>query len=106
VPPPVQLIKERKLLRLIARLRTTRPEWFVDDQWDADLCATGVVNPARRRRLVYVSTFGLPAGRYYYSLETGSLERDTPEGKNVSFKTLLAAMDRHLGHMTGPRRPS
>jgi hypothetical protein len=39
------------------------------DHWEADLRAIGITRPDSPAELVYVSTFDLPEGRYYVSLE-------------------------------------
>ena len=93
--------KQQSIVDLLAMLKLASRGWTVVDNWDADLCAIGIAKTEQPRRLVYVSTHGKKPGLYDYECEepVGSALEDyetVDRGKDVGFKTLLAAMERHL----------
>ncbi len=98
------LHKDASIVQLIQRLKLERRGWAIRDYWEADLCAIGVSSTPFEGRLVYISTFGKPTGKYDYQCEqlrSGARE-DTDyeiiaEGHNVDYDELVAAIERHLG---------
>lgn len=94
------LIKDESLLALLDRLQLAAKEWAVVDHWEADLCAVGIAHRDDPRRLVYVSTWNKPAGRYYIECETprGDDPTDYPshEIEDADFGALVSAMEAHL----------
>ena len=99
--------KDTTITDLIAALPLRERGWVVvePDPWEADLCAVGIGRCDQPRHLVYVCSFKMGPGRYYYECEapTGSDETDyevVEEGDAVSFDALLGAMTRHLDERT------
>lgn len=89
-------------------LDLARREWIEVGHWESDLCATAIARADDPRRLVYISTWNLPPGRYYFECEepTGPNAEDysvVDAGEDVDFGALLAALERHLG--ASGRRP-
>ena len=95
------------LIRLRDRLGGKAFE--VIDHWDADLCAVGIGRPSDNRFVAYVSTWGLPNGRYYLSLDAPSAtDRDSETEEveryeDVDFPTLVRHVARHMDctHLNG-----
>ncbi len=95
--------KDKSIADLVAALHLRERGWVLvqPDPWDADLTAIGIARASDPRRLVYVSTFKMAPGRYYYECEapTGPDPADyvvESEADDVSFDELLKAMTRHL----------
>ncbi len=93
--------KDKTITQLLVALDLERRGWMIVDNWDADLCAVGIARPSEPRRLVYVSTFNQPEGRYYYECDvpSGPLETDferTDKGDSVTYDELLIVLVRHL----------
>jgi hypothetical protein len=65
------LEKDPAILQVLERLAARLgPKTFdIVDHWDCDLTAVGVANPKDHRILAYISTFGMPEGRYIVELE-------------------------------------
>ena len=100
---PVMEEKSESIRRLVSRLRLDDRGWVVvePDPWEADLMAIGVSTTAEPRRIVYLSTYRLKEGRYYYECESPTgpdpAEYEVLEsGDDVDFDTLLGVMRRHL----------
>lgn len=94
-------LKHRSISKLVERLRPADRGWSIVDHWDGDLCAVGIAQPRRLSRLVYVSTWRMRPGRYYYECEAPSGRKETDyevveTGEDVDFAALLSAMERHL----------
>ena len=94
--------KDRSILDLLSGLSLDRSGWIVVDHWEADLCAIGPTRPSAPGRIVYVSTYNKPDGRYDYECEEAA--GPAPEnhatgdaGQNVDLPTLIAVLQRHLG---------
>jgi hypothetical protein len=94
------LIKDESILALLDRLQLTAKGWVVVDHWEGDLCAVGIAHRDHPRRLVYVSTWNKPAGRYYFERETPTGDEPTDyqshEIEDADFGTLVSAMEAHL----------
>jgi hypothetical protein len=89
------------IVGLLAVLSLDSRGWTVTDNWEADLCAIGIAKKGQPRRLVYVSTFGKKPGRYDYECEDPVSEAlddyvTVDRGKDVDFRTLMEALERHL----------
>jgi hypothetical protein len=85
----------------LERLDLSARGWTTEDHWEGDLCAIGIRAESSDDRLVYVSTYGMSEGRYYYECEAASAESAAEyvvvkEANDVSFEQLLAAMHSHL----------
>lgn len=75
--------------------------YVIEDDWEGDLCAIGIANPRDLRLVVYVSTYELPDGRFYFECETRSAPGSdkyevTNKEENVSFEELLSAIRSHF----------
>lgn len=94
------LVKDESILALLDRLQLTSRRWAVVDHWEADLFAVGIAHHDDPRRLVYVSTWNKPVGRYYFDCETPTsddpLDYESHEVEDADFETLVAAMEAHL----------
>ncbi len=93
--------KDDSIEALLERLELPRRGWIIVDHWEGDRCAVGVAARRSPHVLVYVSSFGMDRGRFYYTCESPSADADVPyevasEGADVSFDELLAAMELHL----------
>jgi len=100
----MKLRKDRSIWHLVHELDLRRRGWEIHDHWEADLFAIGVASLSSNRRLVYISTWKMPEGRFYYECELlpEGAESDTDyiivdESEDVDIPDLLAAMERHLG---------
>ena len=98
----MSMAKDQSILDLVALLELSAHVWTTVDNWEADFCAVGIATTSDFRRLVYVSTFDLPPGRYNYECEAPS--GPSPEdyatirsGNNVDFDTLQEVIEAHLG---------
>lgn len=100
--------KDPSITSLVVSLPLARQGWTIvrPDPWEADLFAIGIGREDEPRQLVYICTFELPPGRYYYECEVPS-GPDAAEyavvdtGEAVPFHTLLEAMQRHLSVQRG-----
>ena len=99
------LTKDKTIHDLLAKLRGRLGEnsFEIEDRWEADLCAIGIVNPDNRRSLAYISTYDLPEDQYYLELES-LVEPDEAMSfvmkaryKSVGFEKLLTVVAEHLG---------
>ena len=93
--------KSPPIHELLSALDLERRGWAVVDHWEGDACAVGVARTSDPRRLVYVSAFNKERGTYDYECEmpSGPSNTDymtTDRGENVTFQTLLRALQRHL----------
>jgi hypothetical protein len=93
--------KDPSIHELLRALSLEERGWVVLDDWDADLCAVGIAHRSQPRRLVYVSTWKKPLGRYYYGCEApkGPEPTDyevTDEADDVDLAALVRAMVGHL----------
>lgn len=93
--------KDPTILRLLALLDLTKEGWRTVGHWDADLVAVGIASVGNSGRIVYISTFNEPPGRYYYECEVsnGSEPTDfdvTDRVHGATFDELLCALRRHL----------
>jgi hypothetical protein len=96
--------KDATVMELLDWLRERLGNAFtVTDNWEPDLCAIGISAPDDPAQLVYILTWGRPAGRYAVELETAP-----PEGSDLPFQTvgrfdlisreeLLGIVTKHLG---------
>jgi hypothetical protein len=96
-------MKDPTIIRFLARLRAALGEgrFEIVDHWEGSRFATGVADPAQPRRLVYVSSYRMPEGRYYYDCEVplGAEEDDfevVETGVDVPYEEVEAAIRRHL----------
>ena len=97
----MKIDKDQSIADLLDRLELKERGWCIRDHWEADLCAIGISNSSSSDRLVYVSTFGLTAGRYNCECEQrntqSSLGYETVhEGQNITFDELVVVLERHL----------
>jgi hypothetical protein len=96
------LNKDKSILQLLEHIGLERRGWTVRDFWDADLCAIGIVSESSQSRLVYISTFMKPDGRFHFECEQYLETYDeldceiADEGEDVGLSELIAAMERHL----------
>lgn len=99
------MTKDVSIHALLARFEAAfgAGSFDVVDHWEADLCAVGVARPGEPGTLAYVSTFGLPDGRYSVRLERppspGSDLPYTPAGEreDIGLDEVLAVVGAHLG---------
>lgn len=103
----MNVTKDESILTLLGRIDLQSRGWTIRDRWDADLCAVGISSELYPDRLVYVSTYGKPEGKYDYECEqsSSSTEDETDyktvdEGHSVDFAELVDAMEKHLGKTT------
>jgi len=97
-------MKDSSITQVVERLREQfGPQAIqVCDNWQADLCAVGIVSTNSCDRLVYISTFDKSPGRYDVSLElppaAGSDLPYSPGGdwRNIDFDTLAVLIRTHL----------
>ena len=104
----MNLQKDKSIIELVEGLNLDDKGWTVIDHWEADMCAIGIASKSRPNCLVYVSTFGLPAGRFYFECEVGMAEGELPysvadTASNVDLLFLEKKMIDHLGVDDGPR---
>lgn len=93
--------KETAVRDLVEKLCLGGRQWVAVDHWEADRCATGFAHQRDRRRLVYVSTFGMQPGRFHYECEASGRKNPedyatVSEGDNVTFDELVEVMEGHL----------
>lgn len=96
-------VKDASILVAIDQLRARLgPDTFViADHWD-DLFAVGLAAPAQPGRLVYISTFGKPPGRFDASLELPPAPASdlpyTPNGdrSDLDIAALVSLLREHL----------
>jgi hypothetical protein len=99
--------RPRSIRRLWPKLEAWSHGWDVVDDWDADLYALGICQGGNPRRRVYISTWKMRPGRYYFECEAprGRAATDykvVAKGEDVDLQMLLAAMERHLGKRKTP----
>ena len=68
----------------------------VRDHWVGDRCAIGLSSESHPDRLVYISTFNRPLGRYYFECEPMPAALPPRRGDDVDFTTLLDVIRAHL----------
>ena len=95
--------KSKRLNLLLKKLALEQRGWVIVDNWDADLCATGIAAAHNLKRLVYVSVWRKKAGRYVYECEISSSNPDecaavAQLAKDADYPALLAALEAHLDH--------
>ena len=98
-------MKDRSIITLVGKLRARfGPDAFViRDHWESDLCAIGIAALDEPTRLVHISTFGKPEGRYDVSLELPPVPGDdfpyTPAADrwDLDFEGLATLLGEHLG---------
>ena len=97
------LNKDKSILQLLDLLGLEERGWAVNDHWEADLCAIGITSTSSKGRLVYVSTFDKPEGKFDYECEALRCEAEgdteyeiVDEGVDVGFHDLVEAVERHL----------
>jgi hypothetical protein len=95
--------KDATVTELLSWLRQRLGNRFVvTDHWDADLCAVGISAPNDPAQLVYISSWGRPAGHYGVELESAPLPgSDAPyqtvgEFQAVNREELLRIVENHL----------
>lgn len=100
----MNITKDDSILSLLTQLNLELRGWTIRDHWDADLCAIGVSSKSFPHKLVYVSTYGKPTGKFDYECEQSpsNTEDETDyetvaEGHDVEYDVLLDAMEGHLG---------
>jgi hypothetical protein len=103
----MMIAKDDPIVALLAQLDRQQRGWAIRDHWEVDLCAIGISSQSSPRKLVYVSTFGKPTGKYDYECEKLRLgveneaDYDTvSEGCDVAFPELVDVMHRHLDSTT------
>lgn len=97
--------KHSSIQHVVAKLREElgHISFEIVDHWEADLYAIGLARPDNSHVLVYISTFHLPEGEYFVSIELPPEEGDDipyqPSGEfhNVDFRGLVGLIKRHLG---------
>lgn len=95
--------KDAAIRELITALPLQERGWCVvdPDPWEADLCAVGIARADHPRHLVYVCSFRMAPGGFYYECETPTGPHDTDyevaeEGGATSLDQLMAVLSRHL----------
>ena len=92
--------KDHATADLLRRLELTRHDWVTVDDWNGDLASVGLASSTDVRRVVYVSTFDMPSGRYYYECDMRAgndpAADTTTERGEVDFEGLFAVLKRHL----------
>jgi hypothetical protein len=84
------------------RARLGRSAFEVVDHWECDLCAIGIASPRHHGVLVYISTLGQPAGRFYAELELPPAPGDdfpyqvAGTFESLDFERLAAVVTEHL----------
>ena len=92
--------KDKKLKEVVLHLMLKFENQIkIMDFWEADLCAIGICDNSEKQ-LIYISTFGLPHGRYNTILEklkeTKECKITIGEFNNVSLLKLEKLMIDHL----------
>ncbi len=95
------MTKDPSIVHFLKRLNLEERGWTTVDHWDSDLMAIGVTRAEEPRRLVYVSTFDKPDGRFYFECESPVGEDDAEfevgeSSEDASFDEVLSAIERHL----------
>jgi len=95
--------KDATIIELLSWLRPRLGNKFaVTDHWEADLFAVGISAPDDPAQLVYIVSWGRPAGHYGVELESAPLPgSDAPyqavgKVKAVSREGLLRIIENHL----------
>jgi hypothetical protein len=95
--------KDPTITELLNWLRQQLGNTFaVADRWEADLCAIGISAPGDPAQLVYILSWGRPAGYYAVELESAPLpgsERpyeDVGKFDHVGRDELLGIIKKHL----------
>jgi hypothetical protein len=96
--------KDQSIHKLLERLSLELTDGFeVADFWEADLCAIGIMGGSSNNRLVYISTFNQPSGRYSYECEIADREESIEKGDyrivqkgRAAFTTLVKIIKDHL----------
>ena len=99
------LAKEDRVKSMLAALteRFGQGTFQIIDDWEADLCAIGIALPHDPNKVVYISTYGLPEGRYSCHVDiwppAGSDSRSKSLAKleGIDFTHLAAAVGEYLG---------
>jgi hypothetical protein len=96
------LQKDKSIIELVDALNLDEKGWTISDHWDGDMCAIGIASKSRPSLLVYVSTFDLPSGRFYFECEVAEAEGElryasSDSAANVDFAALERKMIDHLG---------
>lgn len=102
------MLKHESVLEMLAQLSAVlNPSgWEVVDHWEADLHAVGIARRGQPEVLVYVSTYGLPPGRFSCECEPagcrGAVAGALGTAEGIDFKTLVSVIEGHLhsGDMT------
>ena len=93
--------KDASIIEVVSRLNLDGRGWTAVDHWDGDRMALGIARTDDPRRLVYISTFDRPHGRYYFECEepVGAADDEFTISlcrENASFEELLSALEHHL----------
>lgn len=87
----------RKTKGLLKWLRERLSNAFViTDRWEADLCAIGISASADPAQLVYILTWGRPAGYYAVELESAPLPGSEKPYENCGKFDLVSQGEREL----------
>ncbi len=97
--------KDKSIWGFLAQLAavTDTWQWQVTDHWEGDRMAVGLTRLSTQQPLIYVSTYNLPAGRYFYECEKAAPEGDeaqyvtVSQADDVDFLTLVTVIREHLG---------
>jgi hypothetical protein len=97
-------MKHASIIDVVTQLRARLGEhtFEVEDHWEADQCAIGVVSPHYAGRLAYICTFGKAPGRYDLLLELPSSGVDEPpyapagSANDIDFDALASSIARHF----------
>ena len=101
-----RLTKDASIWRLLGELadRLDAHGFQVVDHWDADLFSIGIARVDAPERLVYVSTYRQPAGRYAYECEEPDGEQEyevTGRADGVILDHLVEIIRAHLSLNNG-----
>lgn len=95
----MKLIKDETILELIMLLDLDTRGWQVVDNWNDDLFSVGIVSIERPDHLVYISTYGKPAGKYYYECEVSLKDEEQKSigaREDAHFTELIDVLVSHL----------
>jgi len=63
--------KDKTIEKVLAKLYKLFGEtnFYLVENWDADLCAIGIKNLTDRKHLIYISTYNKPTDYYFVEIE-------------------------------------
>jgi hypothetical protein len=101
----IKMQKDKTIRKFISRLTKyfDPQDYNVVDNAPVDLMSICITNNKHDDREVYISTFSLPHGRYYYNCDVVKISDDEVDletldaGESVNFDKILQVIEKHLG---------